>query len=98
VDRLLHSRPHFSPPSLNETPIGQRAAQCRREGQSIEDEVARIISKVKRSHGGEQAEERTRIGMINKQLLKENTDLIGEINQLESRLEGLCSRHSKKNK
>jgi len=48
--------------------------------------VARIIKKVNRSRGssnnGIKAEEKTRIGAINKELLKENTELIGRITQL----------------
>jgi hypothetical protein len=65
-------------------------------------EVARIIKKVSRSRedgrNGLRAEEKGRIGVINKQLLKENTDLIGQINQLEGKLEDLCVKNQKKRK
>jgi hypothetical protein len=51
------------------------------DSSTLEEEIARIISKVNRSHGSShRAEERTRIGKINNQLLKENTGLISEIN------------------
>lgn len=97
IDRLL---PHHSPHSLNETPIGQRPIERKYLNNSnIDDEVARIISKVNRSHTNTHKEEtQSRIGAINKQLLKENTDLISQINDLESKLDGICGKNSKRSK
>jgi hypothetical protein len=98
---------NFTIHHLNETPIGVQLTpnsySNRRhelEQSNVDDEIARIISKVSRTTRKDgqlqEAEKIKKISRINNQLLKENTGLIGEINDLEKRLTELNAKMLRK--